>query len=378
MSSYFEISEYQSRLDNATDRCRELEIDALLVTPGPDLRYLVGYHAHALERLTCLVLSANGPHRLILPTLERGTALASPVSDLDIELITWDETEDPYQLTASVLPNAKRIAVEDRMWAVKAFQLRENMPNIEQVPAGPVLTELRMVKSAAEIVELQTAGAAIDRVHGMVPDFLQVGRTEREVAALIADAITIDHEQADFVIVAAGPNSASPHHLPSDRIIQDGDIVVVDIGGTTRSGYCSDSTRTYSMGQPSTSFANDYAELLDAQQRATATVRPGITCESIDAVARVALTGADLGDFFVHRIGHGIGLESREEPYMVAGNTRPLVAGHAFSIEPGFYKTGAAGARIEDIVVCGPDGPIVCNDRPRELLVVNTSGGPAH
>ena len=197
MSSYFEISEYQSRLDNATDRCREIEIDALLVTPGPDLRYLVGYHAHALERLTCLVLSANGPHRLSLPTLERETALASPVSDLDIELITWDETEDPYQLTASVLPNAKRIAVEDRMWAVKAFQLRENMPNIEQVPAGPVLTELRMVKSAAEIVELQTAGAAIDRVHGMVPDFLQVGRTEREVAALIADAITIDHEQAE-------------------------------------------------------------------------------------------------------------------------------------------------------------------------------------
>jgi Xaa-Pro aminopeptidase len=372
VSSYFEVAEYQSRLDRATDRCRESNIDALLVTPGPDLRYLVGYHAHAMERLTCLIFSANGPHRLILPTLERETALASPISELDIELITWDETEDPYRLTASVITNAKRVAVEDRMWAIKAFHLRQNMPNADQVPAGPVLTELRMVKSAAEIVELQAAGAAIDRVHAKVPDFLRTGRTEREVAAMIADAITIEHEQADFVIVAAGPNSASPHHLPSDRVIADGDVVVVDIGGTTRSGYCSDSTRTYSMGQPCASFASDYAELLDAQLRATASVKPGVTCESIDAVARIALTAADLGDFFVHRIGHGIGLETHEEPYMVAGNTRRLQAGHAFSVEPGFYRTGIAGARIEDIVVCGTDGPIVCNDRPRELLVVET------
>lgn len=372
MSSYFEVSEYQSRLDRATDRCRDAAIDALLVTPGPDLRYLVGYHAHAMERLTCLIVSANGPHRLILPTLERETALASPISELDIELITWEETEDPFRLTASVLLNAKQVAVEDRMWAVKAFHLRTNMPNAEQIPAGPVLAELRMVKSAAEIVELQAAGAAIDRVHAMVPDFLQVGRTEREVATLIAEAIAIEHEQADFVIVAAGPNSASPHHLPSDRVITHGDVVVVDIGGTTQTGYCSDSTRTYSMGEPSANFANDYAELLDAQQRATASVKPGVTCESIDAVARTALTGADLGDLFVHRIGHGIGLETHEEPYMVAGNTRPLEPGHAFSIEPGFYRAGSAGARIEDIVVCGPDGPILCNDRPRELLVVDT------
>jgi len=372
VSSYFEVAEYQSRLDRASDRCQELGIDALLVTPGPDLRYLVGYHAHAMERLTCLIVSANGPHRLIHPTLERETALASPISELDIELIAWDETEDPYLLTASVLPTAKRVAIEDRMWAVKAFQLRANMPNAEQVPAGPVLTELRMVKSAAEIGELQTAGAAIDRVHAMVPDFLRVGRTEREVAALIAEAITIDHEQADFVIVASGPNSASPHHLPSDRIIEADDVVVVDIGGTIQSGYCSDSTRTYCMGQPTTSFANDYAELLDAQLRSTAAVRPGVSCESIDAVARVALTGADLGDLFVHRIGHGIGLETHEEPYIVGGNTRPLEAGHAFSIEPGFYRTGVSGARIEDIVVCGPDGPILCNDRPRDLHIITT------
>ncbi len=370
MSSYFDIAEYQSRLDRAAARCRELEIDALLITPGPDLRYLVGYHAHASERLTCLVVSANGPNRLIIPTLERGTALASPLSELDIELIPWEETENPYQLAASVLTTARRVAVDDRMWAIKAYYLREHMPKAHQVPAGPVMNELRMVKSAAEIIELQAAGAAIDRVHEQVPQFLKVGRTEREIASRIAEAIAVEHEQADFVIVAAGPNSASPHHLPSNRRLQDGDVVVIDIGGTTATGYCSDSTRTYSMGEPSADFASEYAELLSAQLRATASVKPGVSCESVDAIARNALTAADLGDFFLHRIGHGIGLETHEEPYMVAGNPHKLVEGNAFSIEPGFYREGVAGARIEDIVVCGPDGPILCNDRPRELLIV--------
>ncbi len=373
MSPYFEVSEYQSRLEAAAHACDRAGIDAMLIGPGPDLRYLVGYHAHALERLTVLLVSASGPTRLVVPKLEVDTALASPISDLDIEIVTWDETEDPYLLTASLTPTAKRIAVEDRMWAVKAYNLRQSCPNAQQVPAGPIMTELRIVKSPAEIAELRKAGAAIDRVHARVPELLKVGRTEREVAAAISEAITLEHEQTDFVIVAAGPNSASPHHLPSGRVIEEGDVVVIDIGGTIESGYCSDSTRTYSMGAPTQDFVSDYEQLLAAQLAATASVRPGISCEDVDAVARNHLIAADLGDYFVHRIGHGIGLETHEEPYLVGGNTRELAAGNAFSIEPGFYRSGQAGARIEDIVVCSEQGPILCNDRPRELMVIENS-----
>lgn len=373
MATFFDSSEYLGRLERAAELAHSLGIEAVLVTPGPDLRYLTGYHAHALERLTCLVIPAEGDVTLVVPELEVGTANASPVADLPISIATWQETDDPYALTASLLARpgeGTRIAVEDRMWAVKALELRKAMPGAEQVGAAVVLGELRMRKSQAEIEQLQRAGAAIDRVHAAVPGWLRAGRTENEVAQDIADAILNEHETADFVIVASGPNGASPHHMASDRVIQPGDAVVVDIGGTTAAGYCSDSTRTYSMGQPSARFARDYEVLQRAQALACRAVAPGMSCEEIDSVARNALADAGLVDYFIHRTGHGIGLETHEEPYIVQGNDRRLEPGMAFSVEPGFYRAGDAGARIEDIVVCGDDGAIMCNSRPHELLVV--------
>ena len=374
MSTVFEPGEYLDRLQRAAQFTQAQEITALLVTPGPDLRYLTGYHAHALERLTCLVVPADGPVRLVVPELELGTAQASPVGELDVELVTWQETEDPYSLTARMLGGpgrGDRIAVDDRMWAVKAIELRAAMPEAEQIAAGVVLSELRMRKSQAEVAQLQFAGAAIDRVHSQVAGWLRVGRTENEVARDIANAISEEHETVDFVIVASGPNGASPHHMASDRVLQDGDVVVVDIGGTTAAGYCSDSTRTYALGTPSKSVLEEYAVLQLAQSAACAAVAPGMTCEEIDSVSRDILTQAGLGDLFIHRTGHGIGLETHEEPYIVSGNSRRLEPGMAFSIEPGFYRPGVVGSRIEDIVVCGADGPIMCNQRPHELAVVD-------
>jgi Xaa-Pro dipeptidase len=242
----------------------------------------------------------------------------------------------------------------------------------DQQLAGPVLRELRMRKDASELAELRAAGAAIDRVHARVGEWLRAGRTEAAVAADIAAAIVEEgHARADFVIVGAGRNGASPHHSVSDRVIEDGDVVVVDIGGPLPSGYGSDSTRTYAVGSPrEPDVASAYAALQAAQQASVDSVRPGVTCEAIDRAARDVLAEAGLAEHFIHRTGHGIGLDGHEEPYIVAGNDLPVEAGMTFSIEPGVYLAGRWGARIEDIVAVTEDGVERFNTRPTDLVVL--------
>ena len=262
-------------------------------------------------------------------------------------------------------------AVTDSMPALHLLPLADVLGRLP-VLATDVLRELRMVKDAAEIDALRKAGAAIDRVHARVPEFLLPGRTEADVAADIAEAIVAEgHTEVAFVIVGSGPHGADPHHEYSDREIQVGDIVVVDIGGPYAPGYNSDSTRTYSIGEPSPEVAQQYSVLQRAQQAAVEAVRPGVTAEQVDAAARDVLAEAGLAEYFVHRTGHGIGLSVHEEPYIVAGNDLPLQAGMAFSVEPGIYFPGQWGARIEDIVVVAEDGAQSVNHRPHELIVVH-------
>lgn len=358
------------RLARAQRATAAAGVDALLVTPGADLRYLTGYDAMPLERLTCLVLPAEGEPTLVVPQLERPAAEASGVGAV-MEILDWPETEDPVGIVAKLLPGARRVAVDDRMWAEKVLRFRAAMPATEQVLGGEILGSLRVRKSPDEVAALREAAAAIDRVHARMGAWLRPGRTEREVGNDIASAIVAEgHARVDSVIVASGPNGASPHHEPGDRVIEFGDAVVVDIGGTTPAGYCSDETRTYAVGEPPPGFAEAYDVLLRAQVAACEHARPGVTAESVDAAARDVLTAAGLGEYFVHRVGHGIGLETHEQPYMVAGNTEVLEPGMAFSIEPGFYIPGRYGARIEDIVVTTADGVERLNLRPRELAIV--------
>ena len=366
------VAEVRERLAQSARWAAEEGWDALLITPGPDLRYLAGYDAVPLERLTCLVVPAAGDPVLVAPLLERPAAAASPVGSAGIEIRTWGETDDPYRLVSDLIPGARNVGVDDHMWAVKALALRSAMPLAEQYAAGRVLSRMRMRKSPDEVAALLRAGRAIDEVHAVVPSLLRVGRSEREVgqdiAALILEA---GHVSVDFIIVASGPNGASPHHEVSDRVLVPGDAVVVDIGGTMPDGYCSDETRTYALGDPGEEYLSAYAALEQAQRDACAAVRPGVACESIDAVARDHLVAAGLGELFIHRTGHGIGLETHEEPYIVAGNALPLEEGMTFSVEPGFYAEGRWGARIEDIVACGADGPVMLNNRPRDLVIVD-------
>jgi Xaa-Pro aminopeptidase len=361
----------RDRLARARAATSAAGLDALLVSPGSDLRYLTGYQAKPLERLTCLVLLADGDPILYVPRLELPAALASPVADSGIEVVPWDETDDPFALVADRLPKARRVGVDNHMWAEKTFAFRHAMPDVEQALAGEVLRELRMRKAPDEVEALRRAAAAIDSVHRRVPEWLRAGRTEREVGRDIAEAIlAAGHVSADFVIVGSGPNGASPHHELSDRVIQDNEPVVVDIGGTMPDGYCSDSTRTYHLGEPSKEFLAYYEVLERAQRAQCDAIRPGLTAERLDAIGRDIITEAGYGEYFIHRTGHGIGLETHEEPYIVSGSDLPLEPGMAFSIEPGVYLAGRHGARIEDIAVCTEDGGERLNLTTRELVVV--------
>ncbi len=363
--------DFKDRLARAASATAEAGFDALLVTPGPDLRYLAGYDAKPLERLTCLVLPAHSEPVLVVPFLERPAAEASGVADLGLKIADWQETDDPIALVASLLPaTMTRYGLDDHMWAEKVLRFREGLPG-EQALAGAVLRELRIRKTADEVASLRRAGAAIDRVHARMGEWLRAGRTEREVGRDIADAIVAEgHVRADFVIVGSGPNGASPHHDLSDRVIEVGDAVVVDIGGTTPEGYCSDETRTYAVGEPDPEFRRYYEILLRAQIAACEAVRPGVTAQDVDRAARAVIVDGGYGEFFVHRTGHGIGLEGHEHPYIVEGNTEPLAEGMAFSVEPGIYLPGRHGARIEDIVVCTADGGERLNLTDRQLVVL--------
>lgn len=359
-----------TRLERAQTIAAREGIDTLVITPGADLRYLTGYAALPLERLTCLVLSATGDPVLVVPALEKSAAVAAGV---DFEIATWGETDDPFALVAKIAGSPSTLGVDDHMWVSRAFALQSAFPAAEQVLAGRIVQEMRIRKDQAEIDALREAGEAIDRVHLQVPTWIRPGRTEREVGADIARAIIDEgHETVDFVIVGSGPNGASPHHELSDRVIEAGDPVVIDIGGTMPSGYCSDSTRNYlAGGEVPADYATFYTVLAEAQDAQRAYARPGVTAESVDRVGRDIIAAAGFGDQFMHRTGHGIGQETHEEPYIVSGNERVLEEGMAFSIEPGIYLEGRFGARIEDIVVCTGDGIECLNNTPRELVRID-------
>jgi Xaa-Pro aminopeptidase len=363
----------ESRLERARAVMATAGIDVLLVSPGTDLRYLTGYDALPLERLTCLVLPQADEPFLVVPRLELPAAQAALAEGgPTLELVAYDETDDPYALIARRLPPTVRVAgVDDHMWAAKVLAFRAAMSTVEQTLAGRVLRELRMRKGPEEVAALRRAAAAIDEVHAQMGQWLRPGRTERAVAADIRDAIVAaGHATAEFAIVAAGPNAASPHHEPSDRVIQPGDVVVVDIGGRMPDGYCSDSTRTYVIGEPPADVAAYYEVLRAAQEAQVAAVRPGLTASALDAVGRDMIAAAGYGEYFVHRTGHGIGLDVHEEPYIVAGSELALEPGMAFSVEPGIYLPGRHGARIEDIVVCTVDGAERLNETDRSLAVL--------
>lgn len=366
----FESDVYANRLRRAAQEAVKAGVSGLVITPGYDLRYLTGSRAQTFERLTALVVPASGRPTVVAPRMELAALRDSAIGDLDIPISDWVDGENPYELVRAALGSSGTVAVTESMPALHLLPLTDLIGTVPVLATG-VLRRLRMVKDASEIDALRKAGAAIDRVHALVPELLAPGRTEAQVAADIAEAIVAEgHSEVAFIIVGSGPHGADPHHECSDRELRAGDIVVVDIGGSYEPGYNSDSTRTYSIGDPDPDVAQRISILEQAQQAAVHAARPGATAESVDAAARRVLTEAGMGEAFVHRTGHGIGLSVHEEPYIVEGNDLVLEPGMAFSIEPGVYFPGQWGARIEDIVVVTESGCESVNLRPHGLTVV--------
>jgi Xaa-Pro aminopeptidase len=416
VTSHIPPERYEARLAAAREALTAAHADALLVGVGADLRWLSGYEALPLERLTMLVLPRDGHAALLVPRLELArAACAEAVEDGAVGLVGWDETDDPVALIPPIVAGRvttrsggerfdepggvragpppipggaaaaagswppdgghRRFLVSDRLWASFLLRLQGAFAGAAFNLASTVLRELRMAKDADEVVLLREAAAAADRVVDSLVAGRLVGRSEIDIAREVRERLVAEgHDAAAFSIVGSGPNSASPHHEASERVVEAGEPIVFDIGGTI-GGYGSDVTRTIWVSggeaEPDAEFRHLYGVVQRAQEQAVAAVRPGVTCERIDAIARDVITAEGYGPRFIHRTGHGIGLEEHEDPYIVAGNAERLREGFAFSVEPGIYLDGRYGARIEDIVVCGPDGPDVLNAVPRELAVVD-------
>lgn len=371
------------RMERVRERMAELDVDVLLLSTGPELPWLTGYAAMPLERLTMLVLPRFGEAQLLVPRLEAPRVTERPDA---FTLLPWDETDDPIDLvrrltephlTASA-DNAGRVAIGDLTWARFVLDIRDALPEgVLLKRADGVVGPLRAQKEPGEIDALREAAACVDEIatqlqSGKIP---LVGRTEAEISADLRDRIVDGgHRQANFAIVATAENAASPHHDPTDRVVRFGDVLLCDFGGTMDDpggvGYCSDITRCVSLGEPLPEVRDAYDVLKEAQAAATKAATVGTPCAEVDATARRIITEAGYGDYFIHRTGHGIGVEAHEDPYLVSGNETRLAAGHVFSIEPGIYVPGRFGLRLEDIVVATADGPEPLNRADRSLVAL--------
>ena len=365
----FTIDDFTARLRRAAGAAEAAGLDGLLVTPGPDLLYLTGYAPVAItERLTLLVVPVGGDPSLVVPKLERPDAEEAVGAGV-LRLLDWTDGSDPYATAAPLLASG-RYAVSDSAWAMHLLGLQGLLPDTSYVAMTTALPMLRAIKDADELRRLAAAGAAADAAYGDILKVRFAGRSEREVGAdLAALLMRFGHSQVDFTVVGSGPNGANPHHEVGDRIIEDGDMVVLDFGGL-KHGYGSDTTRTVHVGEPTDEERRVHDLVREAQQAAFEAVRPGIECQEVDRVARAVITEAGYGEYFIHRVGHGIGLTTHEPPYMVEGERHLLEPGMCFSIEPGIYLPGRFGVRIEDIVTVEPDGGRRLNRTPHEMAIV--------
>lgn len=353
-------------MERVTARMTDLGVDCLLLSVGADLPWLTGYEAMPLERLTMLVVPRGERPTLVVPRLEEPRV----VHRGEFDVRAWDEDEDAVDLVASLAGAARTVAVGDRTWATFLLALQERMPDRAWRSAREIVAPLRAVKDSEELATLAGAAEAVDSIAAALRDATFGGRREVELAREVGDRLLdAGHTRVDFVIVGSGPNGASPHHEPGDRVIGEGDVVVCDFGGSWQ-GYSSDVTRTYTVGEPSSEVVETYAALVEAQEAAVRAATAGTPAEAVDRVARDVLARAGMGERFIHRTGHGIGVETHEEPYLAPGNTEPLATGNVFSVEPGIYVPGRFGMRLEDIVAVTEDGPRRLNHAPRDLAVV--------
>ncbi|WP_329168166.1 aminopeptidase P family protein [Streptomyces sp. NBC_01267] len=366
----FTADDYRARMARAARSAADAGLAGVLVAPGPDLVHLTGYRpTAATERLTMLVLAAGQDPVLVVPTLEAADA-EHAVGAPALTLLDWTDGKDPYALTASLLGADGRFAVSDNGWAMHLLGLQRTLPDSSYVSLTEALPMLRAVKDAPELERLEAAGAAADATYEEILEVRFSGRRETDIAAELAALLRkFGHSQVDFTVVGSGPNGANPHHEAGERVIEAGDMVVLDFGGL-KHGYGSDTSRTVHVGEPSVAEQRVHDVVREAQQAGCDAVRPGAACQDIDRAARAVITEAGYGEQFIHRTGHGIGVTTHEPPYMIEGEEQPLVPGMCFSVEPGIYLPGRFGVRIEDIVTVTEDGGRRLNTTRREMAIV--------
>jgi Xaa-Pro aminopeptidase len=360
--------DYRGRMARAQEAMRAQGLDWLLVAASADLTYLTGLRMQPGDRLTALLLPATGESTLLVPTMEAAAldqfALPSP-------LLTWPDGTDSLALIVERMSGARTVGVSESLWARDLLPLLERLPGTHVATATPVLQPLRLIKDEAEIDLLRHAAHAADRVFARITSVGLEGRTEIEVAGMLSDLLVDEgHDAPAFTIVASGPHGAAPHHEPDRRRLAHGDLVVLDFGGTIE-GYYSDITRTLAVGEPDAEMRAAYEAVRAAQEIGVQAVQPGTPTGAVDRATRSALERAGYGPYFVHRTGHGLGLEVHEPPYLVSGDETVLQPGMVFSVEPGVYLPGRFGVRIEDIVVVTPHGVERLNTADRALRVVD-------
>lgn len=358
------------RIERAQRLMEESGVDLLVIGPSSDFRYLTGHIPHLSERLTALILPWRGRGTIVVPRLE-----APLIKDLTnrFDLDIWDETDNPLERVAAVArqSHSESIGINDQLWSGFLLRLQQELPKAAYQRGNDILARLRAVKDAAEMQLLREASRRTDAAwEEFCATERLTGRTEREVGDSLK-GIMGRHGMPTiaFCIVGSGSNGASPHHHISDRVIQRGDPVVMDFGGILE-GYYSDITRTPVAGEADPEFVKIYDVVLEAQQAAFEAIKPGVACQDVDRAARSVITDHGYGEYFIHRLGHGIGLTGHEDPYLVEGNTAPMQAGMVFSDEPGIYIPDRWGVRIEDSVAVTESGAERLNHVSRQLTVL--------
>lgn len=361
---------HAARIARLQEELRARGVDLALFGPSADLFYLIGFDAHLSERLNLLVVPANGEPSLVVPTLE--APLVGEARRL-ASVHAWADHEDPAALAASVIGDVsgKRIAVGNQLWAAFLLRLQGQLEGASWIEGAPIMRPLRMIKDEAEIAALTEVSRLTDEAW---EEFIEgpaiSGLSEKEALGRLSELLEKRGLSKLWGICASGPNAASPHHHTGDRTIQQGDSVIFDFGGNLN-GYNSDVTRTVHVGPPGEEFRKVYRVVREANQATLEAVRPGVALQELDRTARKIITDAGYGEAFLHRVGHGLGLEVHEEPYLVEGNELPLEAGMTFSDEPGIYLEGKLGVRIEDTVVCTEDGGVRLNHATRDLVYMD-------
>jgi Xaa-Pro dipeptidase len=367
---------HAARLKRLRAAIANAQLDGVAAIAGPNLQYLTGLSFHLSERPTVGFFPAQGDPVFVVGALEESKITAG--APYAVKTFAYTDADGPAaafgQAAQALKLGRLKLGVEGRRMRVMEYQfLEEAAPGVKMTPAEEIFAALRMVKDEAEIAAMRKATLIAEAALRNTLPTIKNGQTEREVAAELVVQTLRAGSDADLPfapIVASGPNSALPHAFVTDRVIQAGDLLTLDWGAAS-GGYFSDLTRTFAVGEISAELKKIYALVLAANAAGRAAARPGVTCASIDAAARKVITDGGYGEYFTHRVGHGLGMEGHEDPSMHGNNTLKLEAGMTFTVEPGIYVPNVGGARIEDDMVVTQNGAESLSSYPRELEVIH-------